>query len=143
MMATLAEIRLGIKQAIQDNIDGMHAYDDVMDVVQSPACVVQPDPKQTADFQEAMGRGHDKWYINVYILVARNDTKLAQQKLDAYVSGAGEKSVRQALWNEDLGLPGTVCSTMGLSGYGGSFDVASTNYVGAVLRLCVITPGTA
>jgi len=142
-MATLAEIRFGIKEVLQEAIEGMHVYDDVMDVVQSPACVVQPDPKQTAEFDQAMARGHDKWYINVYILVARNDTKSAQQKLDALVSGAGDRSVREALWNEDLGLPGTVCSTMGLSGYGGSFDVAATNYVGAVLRLCVITPGTA
>lgn len=144
-MATLGEIRAGIKQAIQAEIDGMNVYNNVNDAVNSPACVVMPDPKEAAQFTKAMARGHDEWFINVYILVARTEAQDAQNKLDRYVSGAGQNSVRQAIYTHgDLFLEdGTDATPLSINGYGGSFDVANTNYVGAVLRLSVITPGTA
>lgn len=145
-MASLSAIRDGIKTVIKGQISTMNVYDTVADVTHLPAIIVGVDPKESADFTGAMGRGMDTWNILVYILVARGtDVVAAQEQLDQYLSGGGPKSVREALWNRpELALSdGTDLTVVGLEKYGGSFDTANIPCVGAILRTVVRTPGTA
>lgn len=140
-MAALSAIRDGIRDTLLANIPGVEVYDTVPDVVITPAIVVEP---ETADFFVAMGRGTDEWIFNLYVLCSRAVADEGQDQLDAYVTGAGTSSVRQVIFqNKTLGLTGTDANVSGMSGYGGTFESASIPHIGAVLRLVVVTPGTA
>lgn len=141
-MATLTEIRRAIDNTVQHNIDGLRGFNDVQDVVQVPAMVVMP-ARDTADFNGAMGRGMDTWRFDLYLLVQRGEAGAAQAKLDAYVDGSGPRSVREVIFkNPDLGLSdGTDAQVEGVREYGGKFQTARIDHVGAIVRLTVRTPG--
>ena len=83
------------------------------------------------------------WDFNVYVLTSRSvDSAYGQELLDKLVSGAGEDSIRQILFeNADLGLDSTDAQCYALKGYGGSFDWAKVPHVGAVLKVTVRTDG--
>ncbi|WP_119728340.1 hypothetical protein [Thermomonospora amylolytica] len=143
-MASLGQIRAGIKEVLS-GIGGLTIYDTVPDVTQTPAVVVVP---READFEGAMGRGLDTWTFNLFVLVARGETRLSQEALDEYVTGAGPKSIRAALFErDDLGLSdGTTAQVTGMPRdvpYGGGFESAGVQHIGACLRVVVRTPGTA
>jgi myosin-crossreactive antigen len=78
-------------------------------------------------------------------MVSRVVPRVGQDSLDAFVTGAGPQSIRQAIFlHRDLGLTdGTEAYVKGMSRYGGSFPAASIDHIGAALRLVVTTPGTA
>jgi hypothetical protein len=133
MSSSLSEIRDAIKSTITQV--GLNVYETVSDVQNSPAVVVLP---AEIDFTKAMARGGDEYKFDLCVLVARTETRLAQEKLDQYITGKGPLSIREFLFvNSSLGLPDVDCIVERMRGYGGSFDTAGTNFVGAVLRLCV------
>lgn len=144
-MASLTEIRAALKATLKANIDGLYVYSEVSDVAQMPAAVAMPAPQSasgmTCDFDGAFGRGLDTWHIDLFILVARTDAALAQKVLDQFVTGAGPKSIRRVIYeNPDLGLAdGTDCHATGVRDYGGFFETANIQQVGAVVRLIVRT----
>lgn len=140
-MATLAAIRDGIKDTLMQNIAGLHVYDTVPDDHAVPCVLVVP---QSADFHVSMARGSDTWEFDLVVIVSRVDVRAGQDQLDAFVSGSGAKSVRQVIFqNSTLGLENTDSTVKSMKGYGGNYDTAGNNYVGAVLRLVVTTSGTA
>lgn len=140
-MATLEAIRDGVKTTIEAVVSDITAYDTVPDVTNLPALVCVP---LTADFDVAMGRGLDTWEFELYVLVSTADMGIGQDALDAYVTGAGAKSIRAAVFgNRSLGLDGTNATVTGMSDYGAKFNVADLQHIGAILRLVVHTPGTA
>lgn len=133
-MSSLTEIRDALKATIQQS--GLNVYETVPDVTNSPAAVILPD---TSDFQGAMAMGGDEYHFDVAVLVAAHNIRDAQRQLDAFITGKGEKSIREYLFrNSDLGLSDVDCHVKGFKGYGGSFKTAMTNSVGAVLRVCVV-----
>lgn len=133
MTSSLSQIRTAIKATISQA--GLNVYDHEVDVQNSPACVVKP---ADALFSGAMRMGGDTYRFDLFVVVARTDTRLAQEKIDQYVTGQGPKSIREYLFhNSSLGLPDVDSMVEKMSGYGGTFDTAGTNFVGAVLRLCV------
>lgn len=133
MTSSLSEIRDALKRTISQS--GLNVYETVPDVTNSPAAVVMPD---TSDFQGAMRMGGDEYNFDIAVVVANVNTRDAQDKLDAYVTGQGPKSIREYLFhNSDLGLPDVDCAVKGFRGYGGNFKTATTDFVGAVLRVCV------
>lgn len=133
-MSSLTEIRDALKATIQQA--GLNVYETVPDVTNSPAAVILPD---VSDYANAMGMGGDEYHFDVAILVAAHNIRDAQRQLDQYVTGRGEKSVREFLFrNSNLGLNDVDCHVKGFKGYGGSFKTAMTNSVGAVLRVCVV-----
>ena len=144
-MATLQAIRDGIANVIKGQIPSLHVYDTVPDATNFPAVIVQPDPKKSADLQGAFARGMDTWHVLIYVLVPRGtDVRAAQEKLDRFITGGGDRSVREALWNRpDLGLAETDLNAVGVEAYGGSFDTANTPCLGAILRTEVRTSGRA
>jgi hypothetical protein len=144
-VASLEAIRDGLKITLKANIANLHVYDTVPDVTNLPAIVVMPDPENTVDFTKAFQRGHDEWRINLFVLVPRVDARAAQEQLDKFLAGSGPKSVRQVIYQHpEIGLSdGTDVTVTGAKGYGGNFDSANTSMVGVVMRLTVLTPGTA
>jgi hypothetical protein len=140
-MATLSAIRDGLKATVEANVSGIRGYDTVPEAVNLPAFVIQP---VDGDFTGAFARGMDEWKFDLYVLVSMADSRRAQDQLDSYVTGSGSASIREALFNNSsLGLSGVEAFVSGVRGYGGSFDAASIQHVGAILRVCVYTPGTA
>jgi hypothetical protein len=114
---------------------GLNVYESERDVVNTPAAVVKP---FDANYQVAMRMGGDKYRFDIFILVARTDTASAQKNLSQYITGQGPKSVREFIFrNSALGLDDVDSIVEKMWGYDGKFDTATTNFVGAALRLCV------
>lgn len=141
-MASLEQIRDGIKTTIETAITTLHVYDTVPDSANVlPAVIVVP---FTSDFEVAMSRGVDTWEFDLWVLVSMSEMGIKQDSLDAYVSGAGSSSIRQAIFNaRTLGLSGTDAHVSQMLEYGARFATAGYPHLGARLRLLVHTPGTA
>jgi len=140
-VASIKEIRTAIQTVVGDALNELTVYRTVPDVENLPALVVMP---AETNFVAAMGRGVDTHTFSLYLLVSNREAELAQDELDDYVTGSGAKSIRQVVWlNRTLGLANTDAHISGMSGYGGSFETALIEHVGAVLNLIVHSPGTA
>ncbi|MFE0101157.1 hypothetical protein [Streptomyces sp. NPDC059009] len=145
-MASLTEIRTGIKSVIKANISNLNVYSEVADVAQVPAIVIMPaldhlSGGMVCDYDGAFKRGMDTWHMDLSVLVARTETSLAQVELDKYISGTGPRSIRRVIYeNSGLGLTdGTDAHASGVRLYGGKFNAAQIDHVGAVVRLIVRT----
>lgn len=107
-----------------------------------PACHVYP---ADADYTEStFGRGIDQIPMTVQVLVAEAPGDIAQQKaLDAYLSGSGERSVKEHL-ELDATLGG-VCSDLFVASRTGArlylFE-GRPPALGAEWRVVVIAPGS-
>lgn len=140
-MAELADLRTALAQTIDNGTQStVFVYADVADIDQLPAVLIEP---TNADYTEALSRGTDCWWFNVYILCSRNDATIGQTQLDGLVSGSGPDSIRAAVYNKpDLGLTNDVdAMVMKMLGYGGTFQDASIQLVGAILKVRVYTDG--
>lgn len=140
-MSSLLEIRTALQNTIQTYLgsnSGAQVYDSVPGIANMPAIVVEPD---RADFLGSMGAGTDEWYFNVMVFNARGaDERLAQNKLDEFLTGHGPKSIRQAIFqNPTLGLSDCTAQVRGMRGYGGSTKAAGMGVMGAILTVCVYT----
>lgn len=139
-MASLKAIRDAIKETVESAIPSITCYDTVPESPNLPAVIVQP---AVGDFNVAFGRGTDRWEFDLIVLVSWGESDVAQDELDGYISGAGETSIRQAIFNaRKLGLTDTDASVSAMSEYGGK-TAAAMDHLGAVLRLVVVTSGTA
>lgn len=141
-MSTLAAIRDGIKTTLEANISGLRVHDTIPDQVNPPAVVNTP---IDWDFVVAMGRGVDTWTFELLVLVARPSLRSGQDALDAYITGAGSSSIRQAIFNNrTLGLTNTDAHIAGKGSgpYAATYTVNGVEYLGATLRLIVHTSGT-
>lgn len=142
-MSSLAAIRTAIKTTLNAAIADLNTYDTVPDASNLPCVVVAP---VNADFDVSMGRGLDTWHIDLFVLVSDSERKLAQDQLDSFVTGAGPRSIRQAIFLErTLGLSeatGTSAHISGMTSYGAKFTMSALPHVGAKLRLTVHTKGT-
>lgn len=133
-MSSLTEIRDALKKTISQA--GLNVYETVADVTNSPAAVIMPD---MSGYSNAMGMGGDEYYFDIPVLVAAHNIRDAQRQLDKFVTGQGEKSLREFLFrNSNLGLDDVDCHVKGFKGYGGNFKTSMTNQIGAVLRVCVV-----
>lgn len=140
-MASLSEIRDAVKATLESNVQGLTAYDTVPDASNLPAVVVMLD---TTDFMQAMGRGLDTYEFDLHVLVSTNDMGLRQDELDAYVTGAGTKSIREAIFrNRKLGRNDVDAHVSGLTAYNEKFTMSNIQHIGATLHLVVHTIGTA
>lgn len=140
-MSGLDAIRDAIKTTIETAVPELHVYDTVPEAANVLPCVIVI--PFTADYVIAMGRGLDTWEFDLLILVSTSDLDIRQDDLDAYVSGSGARSVRQAIFNaRTLGLTGTDAHISQMLEYGARFVVAEFDHLGARLRLIVHTSGT-
>lgn len=139
-MATLDEIRTALAETITSRVASMlFVYSDVADVTQLPAALIEP---TNAEYEETMSRGTHCWFFNIYVLCSRNDYSIGQSQLDGFVSGSGPDSIPAAIYGKpDLGLDDTDASVMRMMGYGGTFQDAEIQLVGAILKVRVYTDG--
>lgn len=141
-MASLSEIRSAIANTVTNAEIGLQAYDTVADIVAVPALLVLP--AEGPDFMVTFARGSDTYQFDLFTMTSRVVPRTGQEALDAYVTGAGPRSLRALFWaNKGLGLgDGTEATARGWSRYGGNFPNVGIDHIGAVLRLTVMTPGT-
>lgn len=136
-MATVAEVRAAIKTVLEAAITGLHVHDKMVGVANVPAVVVKP---VEADYDQAMGRGLDKWEYDLLVLASKADELTSQERLDEMVDGGGTKSVRKAIFNNNtLNLANTNAHVSSMSNYDGRHTVGAFTYAGANLRLVVHT----
>jgi hypothetical protein len=141
-MATIAQVRAGFKTTIENTISGLFVYRTVPEIANLPAVACSLAPDETANFTVAMGRGTDTWNYDLYVLAAYRDAEIGQDDLDQFIDGNGDKSIRQAIFNNrSLGLPNVDAHISGVSQYGSNFETNDLQHVGAVMRLVVHTKG--
>lgn len=141
-MSSISEIRTALVETISAAIPALGVYDRVPEGLNIlPAVVIIP---TASDFTVAMGRGADSHEFDVNVLVSRSDDGLAQTALDAYITGAGSSSIRQAIFqNRSLGLSDCDAHVYAMASYGAAWDFAAIDHVGAALKVRVYTSGTA
>ena len=139
-MSSIAAIRTAIKTTVEAAVSSLTVYDTMPDRINLPAVVVVP---SASDFNVAMGRGADTHNFDLYVLTSKRETGLAQDDLDAFITGAGSASIRQVIFSaRALGLSDADEHVVGMRGYGGSFSFADIDHVGAILEVVVHTSGT-
>jgi hypothetical protein len=139
-MATMSEIRDGLKTTI-GTISGLRVYDVVPDqAINFPVALFIP---TSIEFDLAMQRGTDRYEFELTVAVQRADSRTAQDKLDAYVTGSGSSSIRQAIYNNrTLGLDNTDARVVGMNNYAGDVSLNGIDGVGANLTIEVYTNGS-
>lgn len=137
-MSSVEAMRTAISATILAGVaDPLFAYDTVPDISQLPAVIVEP---ATADYVSTMGAGMDEWNFNVFVMCSRVQAAIGQNQLDGYVSGWGPNSIRRIVYQiPDLGLGDCDATVTGMKGYGGSWEIAKVEHVGAILRVRVLT----
>jgi len=139
-MATLSEIRDGLKTTV-GNISGIRCYDTVPDnAINFPVAIFIPN---AIEFDLAMQRGTDLYTFDMLVAVQRADSRTAQDKLDAFVTGSGSSSIRQIIYNnKTLGLSDTDARVVNMSNYAADVNLNGVDGVGANLEIQVYTKGS-
>jgi hypothetical protein len=139
-MATLSEIRDGLKTTV-GNISGIRCYDTVPDnAINFPVAIFIP---SAIEFDLAMQRGTDLYTFDMLVAVQRADSRTAQDKLDAFVTGSGSSSIRQIIYNnKTLGLSDTDARVVNMSNYAADVNLNGVDGVGANLEIQVYTKGS-
>jgi hypothetical protein len=119
-----SEVRDGLKKNLQE-IDGLRVYDLVPDNPQPPSAIIgQLD--LTFDLNNA--RGLDQANIDVLVIVQRFSERTGQDKLDKYLSGSGDYSIKAAI-EADRTLDGSVDTLRVTSAQSGVYQAADIEYL--------------
>jgi len=127
-----SEVRKGLKKALQE-IDGLRVFDLIPDTPQPPAAVVG---QLDLNFDINNARGLDLATIEVFVLVQRFSERTGQDKLDYFLAGSGEGSIKEAI-EADKTLGGA-CSTLRvLSAEAGTYETAGVLMLSYRYRISV------
>ena len=127
-----SNVRDGLKTRLQ-TITGLRVYDLIPDTVSPPAAIVgQLD--FTFDINNA--RGLDQANCDILVIVQRLSERVAQDKLDAFLSGSGAGSIKAAI-EGDRTLGGTVNTLRVISAEGGTYDSAGSLFLSYRYRLTI------
>lgn len=142
-MATLAQIRDGVKATLETAIPSLKVHARMPGTTSGAVVIVEPN---TADYTVAMGRGSDTWELTLWVLVPAGDWEIAQLELDQYIDGGGSHSIRAAIFaNRTLGIANTDAHVSSMTDYGGKYEAsvggrrAEFDCIGAQLTLTVHT----
>jgi hypothetical protein len=128
----ISDIREGIKQNLS-SIEGLRCYDLVPDVI-VPPCVVVGQLDFTFDLNNA--RGLDQANLDVFVIVQRFSERTGQDKLDIYLAGSGDNSIKAAI-ESDRTLGGA-CNTLRVtSAESGTYQTGDIDYLSYRYRLTV------
>lgn len=128
----ISDIREGIKQNLS-SIEGLRCYDLVPDVI-VPPCVVVGQLDFTFDLNNA--RGLDQANLDVFVIVQRFSERTGQDKLDTYLAGSGDNSIKAAI-ESDRTLGGA-CNTLRVtSAESGTYQMGDIDYLSYRYRLTV------
>jgi hypothetical protein len=127
-----SEVREGLKQNLA-SIDGLRIYDTVPDVVVPPCAIVG---QLDITFDVNNSRGLDLAYIDVLVIVQRFSERAGQDKLDQYLAGSGDYSIKAAI-ESDKTLDGA-CNTLRVtSAESGVYQSADVEYMSYRYRVTV------
>lgn len=123
-MQNIPAVRDAIKANLQ-TITNMRVYDQIPDVVVPPCAVVgQLDFTFDVDNQ----RGLDQASVDVYVIVQRISERAGQDKLDLYLAGSGNGSVKTAL-ESDRTLGGLVDTLRVISAESGTYQTGDQTFL--------------
>lgn len=88
----ISTVRENLKAAVSTVVT--RVFDYVPDQVPTPCAVVG---NITITFDEAQNRGLDMGDVDVLVIVSRMNERGAQTKLDAYLAGSGDLSIKTAI----------------------------------------------
>lgn len=138
-MASLTDIRASLTSLVQAPAIGLKMEPEVPAITTNGAIIMRP-AVPASDFEQAYQRGLDRWDFDLIIVIGGGDTTLMQRRLDAYIDGGGDQSIRKLVFdNRELGFTdGTKAHISGVVSYGPRDD-AGYQHVAATLRLTVYT----
>lgn len=126
-VATVFEVSARLREAL-DEIEGLRVIEFIPDSLNPPMATVGVD---NVLYHGAFGPGNPQYFFTISIVVARASDRIAQKRLDEYLSWDGAASIRAAI-EKDPTLCGAVQSCQVVSGG----NVTSIN-VNEVLYLSV------
>lgn len=125
-------IREGIKTNLA-SIKGLRTYDIVPDTI-VPPCAVIGQLDFTFDLNNA--RGLDQANLDVFVIVQRFSERTGQDKLDQYLAGSGNRSIKAAI-ESDRTLGGN-CDTLRVtSAESGTYQMGDVDYLSYRYRVTV------
>lgn len=119
-----SKVREGLKNNLE-SIEGLRVYDPIPDVI-VPPCALIGQLDLTFDLNNA--RGLDQANVDVMVIVQRFSERTGQDKLDKYLSGSGDYSIKQAI-ESDRTLGGQVDTLRVTSAQSGVYQSADTEYL--------------
>lgn len=119
-----SEVRDGLKKNLQE-IDGLRVYDLVPDNPQPPSAIIG---QLDLVFDLNNARGLDQANIDVLVIVQRFSERTGQDKLDKYLSGSGDYSIKAAI-EADKTLDGSVDTLRVTSAQSGVYQAADIEYL--------------
>jgi len=119
-----SEVRDGLKINLQ-TIDGLRVYDLVPDVI-VPPCAIIGQLDFTFDLDNA--RGLDSATVDVMVIVQRFSERTGQDKLDLYLSGSGDYSIKAAI-ESDRTLDSVVDTLRVTAAQSGVYQAADVEYL--------------
>lgn len=119
-----SEVRDGLKKNLQE-IDGLRVYDLVPDNPQPPSAIIG---QLDLVFDLNNARGLDQANIDVLVIVQRFSERTGQDKLDKYLSGSGDYSIKAAI-EADRTLDGAVDTLRVTSAQSGVYQAADIEYL--------------
>jgi hypothetical protein len=147
-MAGLGRIRAGLG-AVLSTLPAVMTYPRLSGVVNIPAGgVALVIGRAAGDYMQAMAGGANLYTWDLYVIASMRDEGLATDDLDPYLSAAGDRSIRTAVFaNRGLGVldeAGAVdvdAWVTGFEGYGGEFDDVEMAHLGAIVKVSTVTSG--
>ena len=110
-VATVSEVSKRLREALAE-IDGLRVIEFIPDSLNPPMATVGID---NVIYHGAFGAGNPQYLFTVSVVVARASDRIAQQRLDNFLSWDGAGSVRAAI-EKDPTLCGTVPTCQVTSG---------------------------
>ena len=118
----------GVRDALKVNlqtISRLRIYDTIPDIV-TPPCTVVGQLDFTFDIDNA--RGLDQASVDVYVIVQRLSERTGQDKLDNFLAGSGNKSIKTAI-ESDRTLGGLVDTLRVLSAESGTYNSGDQSFL--------------
>lgn len=97
----------------------------------------------TAEYDQTMGRGFDRYLLTVRLIVAPTADRQAQERLDAFCASSGPSSIKAAVESDQT--LGGVASTVRVVRIGPApqaFDLGGQEYLGTDIEIEVMARGT-
>jgi hypothetical protein len=131
-MLNIGPVRDALKKNLQ-TITRLRVYDTIPDVVTPPAAVVG---QLDFTFDVDNARGLDQASVDIYVIVQRISERTAQDKLDEFLAGTGEGSIKTAL-ESDRSLGGLVDTLRVISAESGTYTSGEQSFLSYRYNLAI------
>jgi hypothetical protein len=118
----------GVRDALKNNlqtITNMRVYDTIPDIV-TPPCAVVGQLDFTFDIDNQ--RGLDQASVDIYVIVQRISERTGQDKLDTFLAGSGNGSIKTAI-ESDRTLGGLVDTLRVISAESGTYTSGDQSFL--------------